>query len=293
MLNVRDLIRAWCAKTSYPVTDLMGRGRAAREGGLLTQGARGVNAPDAVPWDGAVLLLSTIASGNWRDVAEHVRTYGWLELVQTDCRDEAKQESFRSDTSLFPDGTTLLNALSELMKNGGTQRKYRLHLLKVDRSEVKPAAYLAVGDYEITPAGETRKWMWMLRFQPSIQAPTEQRPDVVEASFALGFHALNAMADLLAPNVAAANRARLQGSNENGPPVDADGPVPLDEPLRGANPKATTNTHLEASDRERESQVGFESQGDSSGGASVPTRKEKPNDAVRRARAGPAKPCAA
>jgi hypothetical protein len=99
--------------------------------------------------------------------------------------------------------------------------------------------------------------------------PTGQN-DAVWESGQMNDVALNAMADLLVPNVAAANRARMQAEHETGPSVDADEPLPLDDQTpRGANP-ATTKTDLEVNDKETKSQVGFESYGGSSGGSSLP-----------------------
>jgi hypothetical protein len=95
--------------------------------------------------------------------------------------------------------------------------------------------------------------------------------------------ALNTMADLLAPNVAAANRARMQAEHETGPSEPTDEPIPFDDLTQAATPEtnssdnlpraarpATTSAELEASDKEKESQVGFKSCGRSSGGSPLP-----------------------
>src|SRR3954453_10181169 len=80
MLNVQALIRAWCAKTGYPLPELMGRARAARENGLIRQGGKGVNAPAATLLDAIVLLLSIIVTRLWRDVPKDVVRYAGLRL---------------------------------------------------------------------------------------------------------------------------------------------------------------------------------------------------------------------
>jgi hypothetical protein len=278
MFNVRDLIRAWCAATGYPVADLIGRGRHGREGGWLSQGARGVNAPDAVPQDGAVLLLSTIVAPAWKDVAKEVERYANLKLVDTTVRDEVSKLSGKPETLLFPDGITLLDALTRSLEVSGSRRGYRLAQLSVDRSAVKPAAYLGMAVYEMRAAGDTHKATYMLRFeQKPGQASTEQQPDVVEANFRLGPRALNAMADLLADN--------LRTTHENDPSVRADGPLPSDEHSpRACRPETTTHTHAEARRERDKSQVSFESYGESSGGGPLPPME--PPDDVRPKRYG-------
>jgi|tagenome__1003787_1003787.scaffolds.fasta_scaffold20116500_2 hypothetical protein len=202
--NTRDLMRDWCAATGYPLPNLIGRGRAVREAGLLTQGALGINAPPATVRDGAVLLLAIAASRTWKDAPAEVERYGSLPLYKT--------------TGHNP----------------------------ITRTDFDP-------DWE-----------------------SGQMNDV----------ALNAMADLLVPNVAAANRARAQAEHETGPSASTDEPIPLDDQddltqaetpetnpsddlPRAARP-ATTTADLEASDKETKSQVGFKSCGGSSGGSPLP-----------------------
>jgi hypothetical protein len=157
---------------------------------------------------------------------------------------------------------------------------FRLEVLKVDRSEKFPLGSLTVGVYLNTDAGEKPRWTYNLVFRNPDQ---EKKADVIEISYRLMGPALNTMADLLAPNVAAANRARMQAKHENGPSVDADGPLPSDETPRAARP-ATTNTHPKARRERDKSQVGFESYGNSSGGAPLPPTE--PPDDVRPKRYG-------
>jgi hypothetical protein len=225
--NTRDLMRDWCAATGYPLPDLIGRGRAVREAGLLTQGALGINAP------------------------------------RTD---------FDPDPAQFPPGQPLLGMLATALEHCGSQRVERLLALKVDRSEATPEATLAFGLYEVTPAGETHTKTFFLTFKQ----PTEWRDGYWESGH-LNADFLNTMADLLAPNVAAANRAQMQGKHETGPSVDADEPIPSDETPRGANPE-TTSSHPKARRERDKSQVGFESYGNSSGGAPLPPM-EPPDEA--------------
>jgi hypothetical protein len=267
MRNTRDLMRDWCAATGYSLSDLIGRGRAVREAGFLTQGGHGINAPAATIRDGAVLLLSIVASRLSKDVAKGVEKYHSLPLISTIGNDEITRTEFDADLEDYPHGMPLLDALTQLLEHCGTRREVCLRSLKVDRSKANPSALLAFGIYETTPAGETHTKTFFLTFL----RPTGQRQEVHEESGRLNDIALNTMADLLAPNVAAANRARMQAKHENGPSVDADGPLPSDETPRAARP-ATTNTHPKARRERDKSQVGFESYGNSSGGSSLSIR---------------------
>src|SRR3954470_8047909 len=133
--NTRDLMRDWCAATGYPLADMIGRGRAVREAGLLTQGALGINAPPATLHDGAVLLLSIVASRTWKDAPKEVRRYGSLPLYNTTGHDLITRTDFNPDAGQFPPGQPLIGILATALEHCGSQRTERLLLLKVDRSE--------------------------------------------------------------------------------------------------------------------------------------------------------------
>jgi hypothetical protein len=255
-------MRDWCAATGYPLPDMIGRGRAVREAGLLSQGALGINAPAATLLDGAVLLLSIAVSRTWKDAPREVRRYGSLPLYKTTGHDPITRKDFDPDPARFPPGQPFLGMLATALEHCGSQRVERLLAMKIDRSEVSPEATLAFGLYE----GETHTMTFFLTFKQS----TEWQDAVWEVG-QMNALALNTMADLLAPNVAAANRARLQAQaeHETGPSAPTDGPIPLDDLPRAARP-ATTSADLEASDKEKKSQVGFESCGRSSGGSFLP-----------------------
>jgi hypothetical protein len=279
--NTRDLMRDWCAATGYPVSDLIGRGRA------LTQGGYGINAPAATLRDGAVLLLAITASRTWKDAPAKVKRYGSLPLISTTDHDEITRTDFDPDEIPCRPGSLLIDVLIDLLEHCGSHRAGRLSSLKVDRSEANPAAILAFGLYEITPAGETHTKTFFLTFMRQ----TGKRHEVYEESGRLNDIALNAMADLLAPNVAAANRARMPAEHETGPSEPTDEPIPSDETSdetpRGANPATTTTAHPKARRERDKSQAGFESYGDlsdSSGGAPLPTTE--PPDESRLSRPG-------
>jgi hypothetical protein len=286
--NHRSLQREWCAKMGIPERDGLGRHRYARGDGLLTEGPHGDRALPATSQDAAVLLLSFIAADSWRDVPKAVREYGSLTLIEVQCHDWIEKRDINPDTLQFPyhlhfsPGKTLLNSLAEMLEFCRSQSIFRLEDLRLDRSETYPIGYLVIGVYVNTPAGDDRRWHYTLRFGPT---DPKESTDVIEVSYRLMGPALNTMADLLAPNVAAANRARMQAKHETGPSALTDEPIPLDDddPLQAAKPTtnssdnlpraarpATTDTHPEASDKEKKSQVGFKSCGRSSGGSSLP-----------------------
>src|SRR4051812_17118062 len=109
MLNVQDLIREWCALSGYPLPDLIGRARAAREAGLLSQGAYGRHAPAGTAMDGAVLLLLPGVGEHWKHVPEGIRRYGGLEMVQP--LSLSKRAECDAPFGLRP-GMTLLESLA-------------------------------------------------------------------------------------------------------------------------------------------------------------------------------------
>jgi hypothetical protein len=293
LLNHRALTSEWCARVGLPEGDGLGRHRYAREAKLLTPGPHGERALPAIPLDGSALLLAFIAPHSLRDVPRAVRKYGNLVLMDVNCFDWIEDRYINPDTLQppyclhFSLRKTLLSTLAEMLEICGSERMFRLEGLKVDRSETFPMGYLTIGVYLNTDVGEKLRWNYNLVFWNPDQ---EEKADVIEASYRLMGPALNTMADLLAPNVAAANRARLQAEHETGSSAPTDEPIPLDDLTQAATPgtktsddlpraarPATTDSHPEANDKEKESQVSFELCGRSSG-SSPPLAKEYCDD---------------
>jgi hypothetical protein len=285
--NHRALIREWCAKMDLPERDGLWRHRYAREAKLLTEGPHGERALPAIPPDGAVLLLSFIAPDSVRDVPRAVSKYGSLVLMDVDCLDWIEDRYINPDTLQppyrlhFSPGKTLLSILAEMLEICGSQKMFRLEVLKVDRSEKFPLGSLTVGVYLNTDAGEKPRWTYNLVFRNPDQ---EKKADVIEISYRLMGPALNTMADLLAPNVAAANCARMQAEHETGPSEPTDEPIPVDDLAQAARPAtnpsdnlsraarpATTDEHPKGNERKTKSQVPSESCGRSSGGSPLPS----------------------
>jgi hypothetical protein len=164
----------------------------------------------------------------------------------------------------FSDGKTLLNILAEMLELCGSQSIFRFSALSIHQSKTRPSGSLSIAVN--THDGELHRWGYTLIFgKPDLK----QTENVIQVIYGLRGQDINTMADLLAPNVAAANRARMQAEHETGPSALTDEPIPFDNLPRATTPTAT-DTHPEASDKEKESQVGFESCGRSSGGSSLP-----------------------
>jgi hypothetical protein len=104
-----------------------------------------------------------------------------------------------------------------------------------------------------------------------------RRQDISISGALLGYLA-EVLGDTLSPPAFDKDTlAKSKVGNETGPPVDADGPIPSDETLRACK-SATTGSHLKARRERDKSQVGFESYGNSSGGAPLPPT-EPPDEA--------------
>jgi hypothetical protein len=203
-------------------------------------------------------------------VPRAVKEYGSLPLVFVECYDWIEKKNLNLDALDFPYrlqfsyGKTLLNTLAEMLELCGSQGMFRFASLSIHQSETSPSGSLSIS--VTTHGGEVLRWSYSLFFR---KPDLKQTENVIQVSCGLKASAINLLADLLAPNVAAANRARMQAKHETGPSVSADEPIPFDNLPRAATP-ATQGTHPEANDKEKESQVGFESCGRSSGGSSLP-----------------------
>jgi hypothetical protein len=270
LMNHRALIREWCARVGIPDREGLGRHRYARAAGLLTEGPHGDKAFPATSPDAGVLLLSFITAHSWRDVPRAVKEYGSLPLISVQCHDMIEEKNINPDTLdfhyrlEFSDGKTLLNVLAEMLELCGSQSIFRFSALSIHQSKTRPSGSLSIAVN--THDGELHRWGYTLIFE---KPDLKQTENVIQVIYGLRGQDINTMADLLAPNVAAANRARMQAEHETGPSALTDEPIPFDNLPRATTPTAT-DSHPEASDKEKESQVSFESCGRSSGGSSLP-----------------------
>lgn len=83
MGKVSDMIKAIAYAEGLPEASVAQFIRHAREGGEITQGARGVNAPDMTFRDGANSLIAVNASPSAKDAAETIRAYRDLECFRS------------------------------------------------------------------------------------------------------------------------------------------------------------------------------------------------------------------
>jgi hypothetical protein len=280
MRTPRTLMRDWCAATGDSWSDLNGRWRAYRDAGGGQKGA-GRHTPPATEMEAGVMVLASLVAPLWKDVPAGIRLYSNLITAgfaySPEFRIRFGEETCLALQAQF-ENRTLLDTLMICLRTFRSDTEIRFLSLGVEQSNYEPRASLHLGD----PSSRTSSFgvSFAERGGPREGVHPEPR---VHSTRMRGF-ALTAMADLLAPNLAAANRARSPaGTNETGPSVPPDEPAPSDnETPRGANPEATTNANQEASERDRKSQAGIESRGDSSGGASAATRKENPDDGDER-----------
>ena len=272
MRNVRDLIRAWCAQTGYPLSELMWRGRTAREHGLIRQGGKGVNAPAATLLDALVLLLSTIVSQLAKDVPKEVVRYAGLRLLSA-TYSMGPDKDIPPPTGMTLRETSLLDALLLCFQHYGPQSEIRPVSLRVKQSKTAPSVFLTLGFYfgDELPPGEARGTV-TLRFVPQEQLDAPLQPDLRDGalmSAELPGEALMAMRELFAANA--------QPENDTGPSAETDEPGLLDHGLhthgapRAARPDTTPIKQFEVSAGSIFNQShGFESFGAPSGGPVLP-----------------------
>jgi hypothetical protein len=218
MRNVRDLIRAWCAKTGYPLSELMWRARTAREHGLIRQGGKGVNAPAATLLDAIVLLLSTIVSQFAKDVPEDVVRYAGLRLLSATYSMEPDKDK-PPPTGMTLRETSLLDALLLCFLHYGPQSEIRPTSLRATQSKTAPSVFLTLGLY----APGQADGVVSLRFVKQDQLDAPLRPDLRDGavlSAELPGDALMAMRELFAANA--------QPENDTGPSAPTDEPGLLD-----------------------------------------------------------------
>jgi hypothetical protein len=271
MRNVQALIRAWCAKTGYPLLELIGRARAARENGLIRQGGKGVNAPAATLMDAIVLLLSTIVTQLWKDVPKEVVRYAGLRLLRA-TYSMGPDKDIPPPTGMTLRETSLLDALLLCFQHYGPQSEIRPVSLRVKQSKTAPSVFLTLGFYfgDELPPGEARGTV-TLRFVPQEQLDAPLQPDLRDGalmSAELPGDALMAMREMFA--------ATAQPENDTGPSAPTDEPGLLDHGLpthgapRAARPDTTPNKFEVNAGSIFNQSHGFESFGAPSGGPVLP-----------------------
>jgi hypothetical protein len=238
-----------------------GRLRSAVEAGISPKGA-GRHTRRANEDDASGTVLAVLAARLWKDVPDGIRHYGGLMSsgvgFTEDFPSRFGEDTFRNLHAQFKN-KTLRQALAYCLRtfHSGSKPEIRFLSLNIERSEYQGKASLYLGD----PPTE-----FVVHFQEDPREGVQPDP-LVESTRMRGF-ALTALADLLADN--------LQTAHENGPSALTDEPLPSDETPRAGKPE-TTGSHPKARRERDKSQVGFESYGESSGGAPLPPT-ESPYD---------------
>jgi hypothetical protein len=271
MRTARTLMRDWCTATGDSWSDLNGRWRAVREAGGSLKGA-GRHTPPATLQDAAMMILAPLVAPLWKDVPAGIRRYGSLIArdfqVSADFRNRFGEEMAPTLGAKF-ENRTLLDTLMVCLQTFRSDTEIRFLAIGIEQSDYEPRAALVLGDPSI------RACSFVINFAER-EGPREgvlPEPRVHIERFRGGV--LTVMADLLADN--------LQSTHENGPSEPTDEPLPSDETPRAGKP-ATTLTHPKARRERDKSQVGFESYGNSSGGAPLPPTE--PPDETRPKRYG-------
>jgi hypothetical protein len=260
--TARQLARAWSATGATPWAELNGQMRASTEAEVSPKGA-GRHTPFATPLDAARVALTPLVARKWKDVPPGIRRYGSLMqssfMVTGDFKGRFGEDTLRK-LEFQLEKRTLLDALAICLRTFSSKSRSEACAqgwgigfvsLNIERSEYQAKASLYLGD----PPEQFITYF--------VEDPREgSRVDPIVESVRIRGFALTALADLLADN--------LQTTYENDPSVRADGPLPSDETPRACRPATTTNTHAEARRERDKSQVGFESYGNSSGGAPLP-----------------------
>jgi hypothetical protein len=230
MRNPRRLMLDWCADTGYPESEGIHRHRVLAENKMISQGAPGLNSPMGTSQDGAVILLSAIVSPSIKKAPQEVAKFGAFPLVKV-----RTEPALESETSIAL-GTSLLDVLTECLEQCGSQSELRMVSLQVNRA-ARPAAQLVLGLFKKDQPSDKPSRTVVLTFMPPTPVGAEGRKKPIEHSSRLLGPALTAMADLLAPNIAAANRAFFAARRtETGPSVPADEPAQIVEAQNVENP---------------------------------------------------------
>ena len=265
MRTARTLMRDWCTATGDLWSDLNGRWRAVREAGDNPKGA-GRHTPPATEIEATTIVLASLVAPLWKDVPARVRLYGSLIAtgfaISEDFRLRFGDEMRLNMQAQF-ENRTLMDTLMFCLRTFRSDTEIRFLSLGIEQSDYEPRAFLHLGD----PSSATTTFAisFAEREGPRRGVLPEPRVNITRMRGGV----LTVMADLLADN--------LQSTHENGPSVDADEPLPSDETPRAGKP-ATTHSHPKARRERDKSQVGFESYGNSSGGAPLPPT-EPPDEA--------------
>jgi hypothetical protein len=140
-----ELTKAVAGATLMPEATVTAHARMLREAGLLTTGARGVNAPEMTPLDAARLLLSVMVTERPSRAVDAVRDFGSLVCVQVNLRD-AELTLDRYNGGL-PKHHTFEKGIETLIG---------IYAFDIDKSYYIKSSKVVVGDLVIEPDCEVK-----------------------------------------------------------------------------------------------------------------------------------------
>lgn len=114
MVKTAGFLAGMAQVMGLPLSTVQVAHRVLRDEGLITSGARGVNAPDMVPLDAARLLIWGLVSDRPVDAAEAVKDFGSLEFEEF-VSVTNPDHSFRFEGGHFEGAHTFEQALTELI----------------------------------------------------------------------------------------------------------------------------------------------------------------------------------
>lgn len=151
-MKIPKLALDYAARFNLDPVFVQGVARHLREAGLLSQGARGVNAPDATGLDAARLLIPFMVGGiamKAKDAPEIVRDFGKLRHVRTFKYDADQQRDvIAPDADSAPPALTLEDAIAHIL-NCLQDSDFRNQILSTDPT-VDFGAGLFVQDARLT-----------------------------------------------------------------------------------------------------------------------------------------------
>jgi hypothetical protein len=149
VVKAKGFIEGMAEAMGLPIATVQVAFRVLRDGGLLTTGARGVNAPDMTPRDAARMLLWALVSDRPADACSAVEDFGNLEFEEYP-NVTRPNHHFRFEGGQFDGSHTLEQALTELISIfvEGDERREKITSVIVDVSINGVTAEILLNDLE-------------------------------------------------------------------------------------------------------------------------------------------------
>lgn len=147
MARISDLVADLAARLDIEAKSIATVARHLREEGLISQGARGVNAAQATPLDAARLIIALMVEGKAKDAPQRVRDYGLLRLSAWD-KDEEETDAISLRDLYGIDDCTLEEALAAVISGYGDKRI--MGVLDVNATSYWPPIICRISDHLVT-----------------------------------------------------------------------------------------------------------------------------------------------